>query len=417
MEPALKVRGLDHMRRSVRTLARDIRDMRPDAALATTLTLAFAEVWDRKVKTGIEHLRGAKALVSRAVAFQQRTPLRRVDVARLQFLYNAWTYTSVLARLTSTQDISDDDEPSLSIPTGPSARIHEIDPLLGCAASLFPLISRLASVIRKVRATTANSISVISKAIDLKTLLEQWEPPAYFEPPEDPTSNVQHCIQTAHAYRWAALLHLHQAVPEIPSESATDLARRVLVLLATIPLSSRTIVVQIYPLLAAGCEVESEEDRQWVRDRWEAMRSRMMIGNVDRCIDVVHEVWARRDEYTRGVLTGEHGVSFAIPTHSRPPLGMDDFDEFPTECPTMRGFQRDYVDVSATSMNAGPEGIPYPYSVHGSLHWAGVMRDWGWEGMYSAYLEDGQHLLTDGICSASWITGPIPPTHGPHIVI
>ncbi|KAI6873380.1 hypothetical protein KC334_g18622, partial [Hortaea werneckii] len=138
-----------------------------------------------------------------------------------------------------------------------------LDPLMGCANTLFPLIGRVANLVRKVCRSQTNSPAVISQANDLKLALETWDPPAFIERPEDPTTDVQHTLQTAEAYRWATLLHLHSAVPELPSPSSTELAQRVLTYLATVPLVSRTVIVQIYPLMVAGSEATTAEDRQW----------------------------------------------------------------------------------------------------------------------------------------------------------
>ena len=420
-EPYLRVHGMDHMRQSVRCLARGIGTMRTDVALATTLSLAFAEAWDRHISTGIQHLRGAKALVSQALAEQRRKSLGRNDAARLRFLYNTWMYASVIARLTSTEEVGYDDF-AQSLLTGSPNQVQEIDPLMGCASTLFPLIGRVASLVQKVRTTATNSIAVISQAFELKTLIEQWEPPKYFEPPEDPTSDVQHSYQTAQAYRWATLLYLHQAVPEIPSESAYDLAKRVLVMLATVPITSRTTVVHIYPLLTASCEVESEEDRNWVLGRWAAMQSRLMVGNIDRCVEVIREVWARRDEYAmnwlenprtpfvmpmdtmmkrRDGLDGRDsdmgkgmgiGIGMGMGMGPRAQDWLDLYDvpdnpkrRFSDNSPVRSGFSPT-LSLSTmscqrrSSFESGFEDLEYEMSVRGSLHWAGVMKNWNWEG-------------------------------------
>ncbi|EAS27416.1 C6 zinc finger domain-containing protein [Coccidioides immitis RS] len=400
-DPQLKVYGMDHMRESVRALAMNIRTMRTDAALATTLALAFAESWDRHISNGVQHLRGAKVLVTQAMENQRQLSARRSDFARLRFLYNTWVYTAVLARLTSLEETGFDDFPLLPEPL-PHTRVHEIDPLLGCAATLFPLIGQVANLVRKVCSTKTNSIAIISQAIELKTLIEQWEPPKYFEPPEDPTSDVQHSYQTAQAYRWATLLHLHLAVPEIPSEPASELAKRVLVLLATVPLSSRAIVVQIFPLLAASCEVDNEEDRTWVRERWAAMQNRLMIGNIDRCLEVIHAVWSRRDEYNLTKLRGQQ-VSYVIPLdptrRGNIQQGSAIDDDYPEALDLFddQGRRQSVPDISNLSfgspilsspipvpvrkgsMHMPLEGLEFEKTVRGKLHWLGVMRDWNWE--------------------------------------
>ncbi|KAI9846056.1 MAG: hypothetical protein M1838_001418 [Thelocarpon superellum] len=333
-QPSLKLDGVEHMRQSVRALATNIGSMRIDAALATTLVLAFSESWDQHISTGIQHLRGAKLLVNQAlVKHRTSRPMAGADLATLRFLVNTWIYMDVIARLTSIEnDDFNDFDTFVSFGQGLYSIQPELDPLMGCASNLFPMIGRVANLIRRVRNSKGNSPSLIAQATTLKAQIEEWTVPDQFETPEDPTSEVDHSVHTAEAYRWATLLYLHQAVPEMPSLSSGQLAAKVLTLLSMVPLSSRAIIVHIYPLLAAGCEADDEETRRWVKYRWDAMARRMWIGNIDRCWEVIKEVWDRRDA-------------------SRQPYGR--------------------------ALYEGP--MNPDETVRGSLHWVGVMTDWHWE--------------------------------------
>ncbi|PGH13367.1 hypothetical protein AJ80_06361 [Polytolypa hystricis UAMH7299] len=386
--PLLRVQGVDHANQSFRLLRRGLSTMRTDAALATTLALVFVESWDRHVSTGIRHVRGAKALLSRASVEQQHVR-RHNEHECLRFLYNTWVYTDVIARLVSLDDSGLD---NIAFPPISDTNIHEIDPLMGCATTLFPLISRVANLVQKVRVRQAkeNSIAIISEASELKTQIENWEAPKYFKPPEDPTSHIQDSFQTAQAYRWATLLYLHQAVPEIPSESSAELAKRVLQFLATVPLSSRTTIVHIYPLLVASCEAESEEYRIWVQERWAAMQTRLMIGNIDRCLEVIKEVWERRDAHEMSKLGSQQPI-LAIP------LVDSRQSDFPLEegepdllnegsYISLFNFQgEELIPVLGSSLTPAFDTLEFEKTVRGRLHWLGVMRDWGWEGMWFSF--------------------------------
>ena len=411
-KPELRVDGMEHMRQSIRYLANGIENMPTDTALATTLVLAFSESWDQHISTGIEHLRGAKILVNQALTKHRQNSLTTEDFDRLKFLCNTWVYMDVIARLTSVDDDeSNDFDAVLNLPYGPFQTNNEIDPLLGCASTLFPLIGRVANLVRRVRKSSRNSINIISQANDLKAAIENWQLPIGFEPPEDPTSEIQHSMQTAEAYRWATLLYLHQAVPEIPSQSAAELAQEVLRYLATVPLSSRAIIVQIYPLLAAGCEVSAPEDRNWVENRWVAMVQRMLIGNLDRCWEVIKEVWDRRDTDEADKRRKRHRRAtsqnmlndFMSPTDERmkrkfksednviPSFDWSDELGGGKRRATAQGFmgmdlgvvrleqpRRKSVDVM--------QDIDFEKTVRGRLHWLGVMKDWRWEGESSISL-------------------------------
>lgn len=408
-QPQLRVAGMEHMRKSIRYLADGIRTMRTETALATTLVLAFSESWDQHISSGTEHLRGARILVNQALTRHRQHPLQEKDLERVKFLCNTWVYMDVIARLTS---IDEDDtggfSTGLTQSYGPPTSHHHVDPLMGCASTLFPLIGRVANLIRKVRTSSTNSFNIISQANELKVLLEKWHVPWEFEAPEDPTSEIQHSLQTAEAYRWATLLYLHQAVPEIPSPSAAQLADKVLVYLATVPLTSRTIIVQIYPLLAAGCEASNDEDRTWVKDRWTAMMRRMMIGNLDRCLEVIKEVWDRRDldELVRNQaryrqddsrmqdsrLAGPHSNKRKFKREDGCYLDYESDDGLEWVKRRARGEmmwseremgQREcYPRKKSTDML---EAIDFQRTVRGRLHWIGVMRDWKWEGRRNSW--------------------------------
>ncbi|KAI9841809.1 MAG: hypothetical protein M1837_000353 [Sclerophora amabilis] len=411
-KPSLRVEGMDHMRQSIHALASSINNMATETALATTLVLAFSESWDVHISTGIEHLRGAKILVNQALVQHRSTFNSRESVARLKFLVNTWVYMDVIARLTSVDNDESNDFDHAVASDGPFGEIAEVDPLMGCATSLFPLIGRVANLVRRVRRSETNSPAIISQATDLKAQIESWEVGSNFDPPEDPTSEIKHSMQTAEAYRWATLLYLHQAVPEIPSPSAAILAKNVLKYLATVPLSSRTVIIHIYPLLAAGCEVVGQEDREWVRDRWAAMISRMWIGNIDRCWEVVKEVWGRRDQFAReqavparpyghsGGLSRESSVDMSYANgsterdfHAEDQANDDSYGWAEMSSEIAGGGERRAPGSNAclsrptqgnmhhrkSSAENITEDLDLEMTVRGRLHWVGVMKDWNWE--------------------------------------
>jgi hypothetical protein len=429
--PQLRVVGHEHKQQSIRYIQEGIRDnsMGDQTAIATALALGFAESWDQHTSTGNTHIKGAQALVRRALGRHRREPLQGEDLARLKFLCNAWVYMDVIARLTSVESDESNDFDSTFVFSGnpndcpplvmgdrdPGFGIDfgmpidaRLDPFMGCANTLFPLIGRVANLVRRVCRSTVNSPALISQANDLKAALEGWDPPAFIERPEDPSTDVQHTLQTAEAYRWATLLHLHSSVPELPSLSSTELAQRVLQYLATVPLASRTTIVHIYPLMVAGCEAADEEDRMWVRARWGAMGARMRLGIIDRCATVAEEVWRRRDNYeaqplgnrklvatadlqpSRGrgqpLLRGQNGqVRLGDPGRTGMVFSYvedDDEPEDPNEdeqWKRMRARARDRRNGRDPRMQI----MDPAYTVRGHLHWVGVMWDWGWESRLS----------------------------------
>ena len=368
--PTLRIQGIDHMRSAVHALAAGLQDMRVDAAISTTLVLAFAESWDQHISTGINHIKGAKVLINQALIQHRQMPLQGEEWARLKFLCNTWIYMDVLARLTSTDEDEtyDVDMVQESIyATGDTD--STLDPLMGCAQTLFPIVGRVANLVRRVRKSDSNGPEIISQAAQLKAQLRDWTPPSFIQDPEDETTSPHDAIKTAVAYQYATLLYLHQAVPEIPSQSPSTLARKVLSKLATVDPRSRSIIVQIYPLMAAGCEVVNPDEREWVKARWQLMSKRMKLGIIERCLEVTKEVWSRRDAHAAERMAMVEDAC-AESYLDMPPSG--EFGAYPDTDMTVNS---DWRQTPASDMHL----IDPEITVKGRLHWLGVMKDWSWE--------------------------------------
>lgn len=329
--------------------------------LATTLTLAFAESWDWGTRSGISHLRGSRILVSRALTVHASFPYSGADFERLKFLANCWMYLDVLAQLTSICDINCAiDFESLLAPLGRRAMFGplpglgrdggmaesleklELDPLLGCSGTLFPVLARVATLLKRVREfqlrtgmlDTPFPENLMTFATNIKRNLEMWDPgdlSTYSEPEDDPSS-VRYGLATAETYRLVTLMLLYQAVPSLAEggdmiTTVNQLAESAMALLDSTPIFSRVVIIQIFPLMLAGCEAKATGGfRDWVRERWKGMKGRMWIGNLECCSSVVEELWKRRDQFEAMGIAG-------------------------------RG----------------------DYAVGGRLHWATVMREWKWE--------------------------------------
>lgn len=430
-DPKLRISGMAHMNKSMKELCGSLHQMGSDQALATSLALTLGEGWDERISTGIEHLKGAKALVRRMLAdWKSLARVRQAsneEVKRVRFLCNTYVYLAVIARLTSSGEHESEDFDGIlqSVNTLFDGEYVEIDPLMGCATTLFPIIGKVATLIQRARNMSRNSLHLVSEADALREQLLNWQPPNvnFIEQPEDPSSEARHAVQTALSYRLASLLYLHQAVPELPCESAHKLAKDILTVLAAVPLHSRMLIVQIFPLLMGSCEMVSPEDRHWVTQRWESMLQRLSIVNVKSCWKLVQEIWKRRDAYTceraqelaaksfssinsqslpipavlkrkmlvedpfdEGALLELHGQSLGLPQFRDPrplkrrftldPSTENGVDEISSRY--LVPIPRRHTDVTISSI--APE-----YTIRGKLHWLKVMTEWEWEGKNSEF--------------------------------
>lgn len=248
-----------------------------------------------------------------------------------------------------------------------------VDPLLGCAQSLFLIMGKVANLISKVRKSqegeqrqTRNSLGNITLASELKRQLTDWKPNVTAnmagmmnEDNTDSSWDLYSCVSTAEAYRYATLLYLHEAVPEVPLVSSHQLAEKVFVLLASIPSTSNLYIIHIFPLLVSSCEAQPGEEREWCEARWALLVERIWIGNIDRAFEVVKEVWRRKDEYSRN-------VSRDVNEKKTDALDLDD----------PRNISAHLQEVVA-SMRRKPSADEK--GITSKLHWSTVMREWGWE--------------------------------------
>jgi hypothetical protein len=408
LHSALRVQGLHHMQQSASDM--DVCDTSEplllDRSIAASIALAFAEAWGcGPVSSICARIETAQNLLQVATTTSPVTRPTTQNMEMFRFLAKTCLYVDVMTRLTTKVPggiSADSKTPSELLQPGPiPAGESGMDALMGYAADLFPIIGRVADLVRDVRRRTAklNSPSIISRATELKALLEQWSTPPSIATTDSLSANQSDALQTAEAYRWATLSFLQQAVPELPSLfSYSELAQKVMVYLATIPISSKTVIVHTFPLLMAGCEAIEDEDRAWVHDRWRHMGRRIITGITERCLELTAEVWQRRDEYalmhdicpTTGAQ--RNSTSQQLPnTNSRQPQADV------VEAPLILSLRRDALPISA----AFKGGVDFrtrsgciDYSVKGKLHWLGVLEDRNWESKQYRSQSNHELLLT-----------------------
>ncbi|KAF3047379.1 hypothetical protein E8E11_009505 [Didymella keratinophila] len=400
-QPQLRIEGQRHLHTSAHLLSVGINksEIPLDAALAATLALGFAETWDSEsTATGMTHITGAGILLQQMLQNRTIGVYSQQEEARLEFLYNTWTYMDVIARFTCL-DLCPPVPDTLVVATVGRLNINtsKLDPLMGYATTFFPIMRRVADLIRRVRVKNAprNSPVIISQALELKRSIEDWTPPIDLEFIEDHSQLVTDAIQTAEAYRWSILSLLYQAVPELPNQTSYgELAQKILVYIATIPLSSPTIIIHILPLIIAGNDAVEEEDRDFVRDRWRAMSKRLVTGIVERALDITNEVWKRRDEYWQarslsrlsedarqpeGISTtnnlnygtGSGAASSNTGGHPVNALNARLQNRKANPFPVSAAFKKGVDTITRSGC--------IDYTVRGNLHWLGVMKDWQWQ--------------------------------------
>jgi len=229
----------------------------------------------------------------------------------MRFLYNTWLYLDVLSSLSSGEDpyclkftsSSLSPPPSPQLPPGSSpseafSLANEIDSLLGVAGELFPLIARMSKVCNRLsgKVIKQSDIQHIEEAIQVRDELLDWRSPEAYSvnASSDVNCSLDDIVSTAHVYRLTALLHLYRTFPPL-GRDIQNLADQILNKLVLIPKNSGSLCIHIWPLMAAGCEHTDLFKRQQVLLRFEDVREKLRVANVDQAIDLLVEVWKRRD--------------------------------------------------------------------------------------------------------------------------
>jgi hypothetical protein len=409
-QPQLRNEIARHIRWSTQLLSEHVEkgEIPLDAVLAATLALAFAETWDdESPSTGSKHIRGGGILLQQILNDPQTLLFAGEGATRLDFLAHTWSYMDVLARFTSSELSRPYAESSSGPDLSPFVMDQsKLDPLMGYSTTFFPIMRRVADLINKVRSreSARNSPAIISQALVLRRAIEQWMLPVDLETIDDPSQIMTDAIQTSEAYRWSTLLLLYQAVPELPNlTSYGELAQKILVYLATIPLSSTTVIVHIFPLMIAGADAVEEEDREFVRDRWKAMSQRMVTGIIDRCLKITEETWRRKKEYlwARGLAFTSTGRQINASSNESTALSKDiasflNFETSPggntassgasAQQSHKRAIRKGNNFPISAAFKKGVDGLTRSgcteYTVRGKLHWLGVMKDWDWQSKY-----------------------------------
>ena len=416
-----RAEGFRHLDSSIQKFA--VGSMPLEVALVVTLALSLAQTWYYpRSSNGITYIRKAKDLLRQAQSESLASRPLEGNLS-MSFLANTLIYMDVLTRVTRRSDQTAAGEPDPLVSTtwtlqgavaGPE---HQIDPLMGCAVTLFPLIGRVADLVGHVRRTPrrkANALAVVSQAVELMANIEGWAPPQGLDAVPDTgslTSSASDLVQTAEAYKWATLLLLYQAVPELPSRlSYAEIAQKVLVFIATVPLGSRAAIFAVLPLMIAGCEATEAEDRDWIRNRWQSLTSDNGSGIVDRCLELTLEVWRRRDSNENrcescrsprnkvGSLAVSPGqVAGSTPTgHGEPTAACG--RKKSCLCSHGDGKSSTAPTLSNSTKHVNEAGKGEEYTVKSKLHWLSVMEEWGWEGEANAPLSRSCSLLFPRRC-------------------
>ncbi|KAI1099326.1 fungal-specific transcription factor domain-containing protein [Jackrogersella minutella] len=250
----------------VSTLRQTIQTDSPELSLATILML---QVSDRlfTMDSGVDHLSGAKAIIS-----QGGINMRNNSTAA--FLLSLCSYHDIIA--------------SVSRGTSPVLEFDGNFPIEGME-SMKELTSVLGLVgqISSMRDQNEHGIDARGRAVeDVLNALDKSD---------EATGDAGHTVQ---AYKHAAFIYLYRVWHNqgSPHPSALKHVQSCLTHLGLVPVDSPLVSAQVWPLWTAGCESIDHDQRQFVRDRVEAMYATRHLPSLRRIEQDIEDVWKIKDE-------------------------------------------------------------------------------------------------------------------------
>ncbi|KAF2184599.1 hypothetical protein K469DRAFT_688606 [Zopfia rhizophila CBS 207.26] len=113
---------------------------------------------------------------------------------------------------------------------------------------------------------------------------------------------------TAEAYRHAAFIYLYRVWLDVGAPNPTTLhhVQQCLACIKQVGIGSSLVSSHIWPLWTAGCEAVDSEQRQFVRDRFQAMFRTRMFPSLKRIVRDIEDVWTCKD--TERIVSGRDGM-------------------------------------------------------------------------------------------------------------
>jgi transcriptional activator protein UGA3 len=168
--------------------------------------------------------------------------------------------------------------------------IENIDPLMGCATSLFTLIARIRFVSPHAHGP---ELAATASFRELEQTLHRWRSYCSHLGSETGSGTAidLHCL--AEAYRLSALILLyrrvdtmHQMLPVLGCEAIRAIQR--------IPKSSDAEAGLTFPMFLAGAEARTESDMEYCVDRMESLYNRYKLENIRASASILKRLFGHR---------------------------------------------------------------------------------------------------------------------------
>ncbi|KAF2629219.1 hypothetical protein BU25DRAFT_18450 [Macroventuria anomochaeta] len=301
-DPSLRFQAYRHQRDAIhllQDLIQDPRQAHSESALATVLMMQvsarlFGEDDEANV---VNHLMGAKAMIARRGADDWLGP------SSARFLLSLFAYHDILS------SISRGHRPLFDHGADFKA-IEGVEDMRSIAKVLL-IVARTSQLQHAIKIgreggrepALTEEEDATGRDLQQKLLAMQFDAQR-----NEPHNNLDISL-TAEAYRHAAFIYLYRTWLGVgaPNPISIEHIQNCLAYISRVDVTSPLTSSHVWPLFTAGCEVIDNTQRQFVRDRFQAMYASKLFPSWNRVMRDIEDVWAAKDEEER--MKGQDGMA------------------------------------------------------------------------------------------------------------
>lgn len=299
----LRIQAYRHQRDAVILLQQLIQDPHQaelEQALATVMMMQVSArlLGEEEEPHVANHLIGAKAMIARNGGLAAWN-----TSASARFLLSLFAYHDILSSVSrGSRPLVDHTSEFRAIEGAAS---------MESVAEVLHVVARISELQHKAKSerNSSNQSNLSEESFALGTEIQQSLLAMDFPLGKGDPEDSRDINLTAQAYRHAAFIYLYRGWLDVgaPNPSTLNHVQQCITCIEQISVDSSLASSHIWPLFTAGCEAVDDAQRQFIRERFQAMYQSRKFPSLRRVMRDIEEVWAAKD--MEQITNGLDGMS------------------------------------------------------------------------------------------------------------
>jgi len=287
----LKFEAYKHQRNAIHSLQNLIQDPYDAGADSTLATVMMMQVsarlfGDEDEAQAANHLTGAKAMIIR-----RGDRFMDSESPSVQFLLSLFAYHDILSSVSRGS--------SPLVDHGSDFQAIEGTASTESIARVLQVVARISNLqkLAKAERLVSKQSNLSGENYTMGAQIQEELLGLSFESRPGCTTESRHVCFTAEAYRHAAFIYLYRVWLDTgaPNPITLERVQQCLTCIEQVPVESSLTASHTWPLFTAGCEAINAVQRQFVRQRFQAMYNSRKFPSLKRVLRDVEDVWAAKD--------------------------------------------------------------------------------------------------------------------------